>query len=171
MTATTFTFFKDGSKGAVRIYRGNFHEENLNQPIFYRIKLNNKAYELYDERHKETKSPILKAKFTNLHYNKGIMEGFNMNVIMNECGFFINSKWVFMDPFQGNKSYTWKIDLWCNSWKLRDDQNRQAIASFERAGSSFNKQGVLTIYYQVSFRLLAYIILSHKLLHQNLKSP
>ncbi|CAO3631972.1 unnamed protein product [Cunninghamella echinulata] len=171
MTATAYTFFRDGSKGAAKIYSGNLHEENPHQPVNYRIKLNKKTYELYDElqQQKGMYGPILKGNYTNSSKSKATMEGFNMEVNMKQGGFLLSDKWTFTDPFQGNKSFTWKIDFMGDSWKLKDDQTQQVIASFERAGFSFRKQGVLTIYYQVPLYLLAYIILSHKLLHQSLK--
>ncbi|CAO3631976.1 unnamed protein product [Cunninghamella echinulata] len=172
MTTTTYTFFRDGSKGAAKICNGTLHHESDdNQAIAYRIKINEskineKVIEIHDEQQQQ-KGPILKGQFANSSKSRGVMEGFNTSFYFVK-GDHKTDKWTFRDPFNKNKPYLWDTDMLGISWKLKDEQN-QLIARFDRSGLRFKKQGVLTIYSEVPSHILACILLSHKMLHLKLK--
>ncbi|CAO3639475.1 unnamed protein product [Cunninghamella blakesleeana] len=165
---TTYTFFREKSGGSARVYCGTFErEEQVNQPIAFRIGMTSMMSELYDGNNIEI--PILKATYLNKSKNKAMIEGFNTGFEMKNSG-LMSEKWKWSDPFNKNKAYQWKIDFFGLSWKLKDVDHGTILASFERADLSIKKQGVLTIYYRIAPYLLSFIILSHKIVHQSVKN-
>ncbi|CAO3639025.1 unnamed protein product [Cunninghamella blakesleeana] len=163
----TYTFFREKSGGSARVYYGTFEkEEQINQPVAYRINMTKKISELYDGRNNN--EPILRSRYLDSKKEEAIIEGYHTEFKFTKSG-FLSEKWKWSDPLNKNKSYKWEIDVFGSRWKLKDDDNNTLIASFQRSDFSFRKQGVLTVYYQVDPFLLSCIILSHKIIHQRVK--
>ncbi|CAO3639408.1 unnamed protein product [Cunninghamella blakesleeana] len=168
--ATVYTFVKGGSH-ITNVIEGAWDADGARyQPVDFRLETTYKTILLYDEKDMfRRREALLKSKYTNMWtQNKTEIKGYDTTFILKRHGFW-TTKWSFDDAFDGiHKTYTWKISGWETKWKLRDDQDN-LIAEFERASYSVRKQGELTIYKQVPSYLLSLIIISHKVLHKQLK--